>query len=334
MYAEPADIDRRDLVAALNATWGLRVSALRYEPLGFGSHHYIASDGNDRRWFVTVDDLTTKRWLASDADAAFAALEGALRTAIALRRAHLEFVHAPVESEDGTVLARIDERYAASVFALIEASSTPFGEGGSVDGRRLLLHALGRMHAALPAFPAGFPRRETLAIPLRNSLLDALDDRRSTWTGGPFSEPTRRLLVGSKERIKELLDRYDELASVVLSRAAEWVITHGEPHGANVMRTGDGALLLVDWDTVAVGPRERDLWMVEPRGAEDWAAYASAAPANPPDPATMELYRLMWQLAEIAGYTATLRLPHEDDANNRAAWANLQSYVPTALDQT
>ena len=38
-------------------------------------------------------------------------------------------------------------------------------------------------------------------------------------------------------------------------------MTHGEPHAGNVMRTDEGRLL-VDWDTVALAPPERDLWML------------------------------------------------------------------------
>ena len=68
--------------------------------------------------------------------------------------------------------------------------------------------------------------------------------------------------------------------------------------------------------------------MVEPQDAEDWAAYTSTAPANPPYPKAKEMYRLWWQLAEIAAYTETFRLPHEDDANTQTAWKSLQSYVP------
>jgi len=83
---------------------------------------------------------------------------------------------------------------------------------------------------------------------------------------------------------------------------------------------------------VAVGPRERDLWMVEPRDASDWAAYTRTSPAPDPDAATMELYRVWWQLAEVAGYTQTFRSPHEEDADTRVAWRGLQSYMPGAKE--
>jgi spectinomycin phosphotransferase len=40
-----------------------------------------------------------------------------------------------------------------------------------------------------------------------------------------------------------------------------WVVTHGEPHRANVIRDGQ-ELHLVDWDTTLLAPRERDLQMI------------------------------------------------------------------------
>lgn len=328
MYAEPIDLDRRELSATLRTTWGLRVSSMRYQPVGFGSHHYVAHDENGARWFVTVDALDAKSWLGSDPDAAFDGLDRAFRTAVTLRRQGLEFVHAPVESSDGTVLVRLGQRYAVSTFAFVEGTSNPFGEHTSMDERRRVLRSLGRLHAATDALPTALPRRDTLAVPLRGSLLKALDNLASTWTGGPFSELARHLLADREGSVRGLLGRYDELAGLVTRSSDGWVVTHGEPHAANVMRTPGGSLVLIDWDTVAVGPRERDLWMVEPRDAEDWSAYTAAAAAPPPDPTAMDLYRLSWTLAEIAIYTDTFRSPHEDDANTRAAWTGLKSHAP------
>ena len=120
MYAEPPDIDRRALVATLEAAWGLRIAELQYEPVGFGSHHYVALDANDARWFVTVDDLVAETRHTDDPETALAALDAALRTAVGLRQSGLEFVHAPIEGSGGVLLARVGERYAASLFIFID----------------------------------------------------------------------------------------------------------------------------------------------------------------------------------------------------------------------
>jgi hypothetical protein len=75
---------------------------------------------------------------------------------------------------------------------------------------------------------------------------------------------------------------------------------------------------------VALAPRERDLWLLDPRTAGDWAAYGRATGA---DPAALELYELRWSLLDICAFTAALRAPHRDDGNIRAAWRGLRHYL-------
>ena len=111
-----------------------------------------------------------------------------------------------------------------------------------------------------------------------------------------------------------MFDRYDALVPPVLSTSDIWVVTHGEPHSGNVLRTVDGGIRFVDWDTVALAPRERDLWLAAPGTAEG-------------DPAALELYRLRWTLTEICIYTVLFRAPHRDDENTRAAWRGLRHEV-------
>ena len=55
--------------------------------------------------------------------------------------------------------------------------------------------------------------------------------------------------------------RVDAFAAKTAAADVRLVITHGEPHPGNLIRTGNG-LAMVDWDTVALAPRERDLWML------------------------------------------------------------------------
>jgi spectinomycin phosphotransferase len=328
MFAEPADLDHAELVAVLHGGWGVSAAALRYEAVGFGTHHYLAQDGDGRRWFVNVDELAAKSWIADDPSHAMEALARALRSATALREAGLEFVHAPVTRRDGDVIGPLGDAYAVSLYAYIDGTSNEFGEFGSEDERRLVLNALGRMHLASARVPSDIPRRDTLRIPLRQRFFEHLDDLRSNWTGGPFSEPARALLGDRATAVREMFARYDQLADAVRAEDRAWVVTHGEPHGGNVMRTKDGGLRLVDWDTVAVGPRERDLWMVEPKDDDDWDAYTSGGGSSEISRGALELYNLWWSLSEITGYTDALRAPHTDDANTRPAWENLQTYLP------
>lgn len=323
MYAEHPDVDREHLRAVIQETWGLSVASLRYEPVGFGTHHYLVTDQDATRWFVNVDELAVKSWLAPDAAGALDALDRALRTTLELRRLGLEFVHAPLEP----VLATVGDGFAASVYPFVDGRSNDFGEYTSDDERRTVLRALGRMHAATDRLPGDLARRDNLDVPLREAFLDALESTGTDWTGGPFSEPARRLLATKTGSLRAMFDRYDELAGRVRTNDQPWVVTHGEPHAANTMWTDDDALVLIDWDTVAIAPRERDLWMIEPRNDDEWSAHASGGGVPVLDPTAVELYRSWWALSEITGYTISLRGSHEDDANTRLAWKGLQEYV-------
>lgn len=205
MFVEPNDFDREGLRATLRDAWGLSVSALRYEPVGFGTHHYVATDDDATRWFVNVDDFVEKAWLADDPSLTFAALDRALRTAVALRHAGLEFVHAPVETSNSDVVVRLDDRYAVSVSGYIDGSSNEGGEFASTDERRRVLTAVGQIHAASDLVPSELPRRDTLAVPLRERFFETLDDLASPWTSGPFAESARTILVESSDAVREML---------------------------------------------------------------------------------------------------------------------------------
>jgi thiamine kinase-like enzyme len=70
------------------------------------------------------------------------------------------------------------------------------------------------------------------------------------------------------------------VAEQVGALSTAWVVTHGEPHPANVIRT-PGGLKLIDWDTVQLAPAERDLWMVAGPSGDDFDRYCRAAHRSP-----------------------------------------------------
>lgn len=325
MFAEPVGFDRQQLVATLSWHWGLSVTSIRYEPVGFGSHHFVVADAAGADWFVNVDELATKD---PDTDLAFDRLDRALRTAASLRDAGLEFVHAPTPGRDGGLLARTAD-YAVWLHVYLTGTSEPYGAIASDPDRCRLLGMLGRMHAAGRQISPDLPPRETLAIPVRRQFFLALGQLEQPWTVGPYSERARQALFNHAEQIHAAFTRYDALVPAVAAGSDSWVVTHGEPHAANLMRIDGDALVLIDWDTAALAPRERDLWMVEPRDDADKAAYACAGGTTEIDPLAMELYRTLWTLSELTLYTADFRAPHAEDANTRVAWDAFLSELPT-----
>lgn len=91
------------------------------------------------------------------------------------------------------------------------------------------------------------------------------------------------------------------------------------------MRTKHGELILIDWDTVAIGPAERDLAVALPRDDEEWSAYRSGGAATTPDPDLIRLYQQLWMLSDVSLSTDMFRRPHEDNADTQVAWRGLRA---------
>jgi spectinomycin phosphotransferase len=330
VFTEPSEVDRDALAAVLRRHWSIDVGSMDYLPLGFGSHHWIVTDTTSRRWFVTVDDLSQARWAGS----AFDTLRRAFETALTLRRdVGLDFVVAPTPDEAGTVVQPVGPHHAASVFPFLDAGAGDFGEYSSDEDRRGVLGLVGRLHAATPRVRPDLPRRERFDLPGRDALTLALAQTDVPWQGGPYSEPARELLRSSAAEVQDLLRRYDAMAAEVATTGAIWVITHGEPHAGNILTDRRGAQLLIDWDTAAVGPRERDLWMLTDDAAPDWDtrdrdAYTATAGDVPLSRTALSLYRARWALQEICEYIAWFRRDHLRSEDTETAWSGLSAELP------
>jgi spectinomycin phosphotransferase len=119
----------------------------------------------------------------------------------------------------------------------------------------------------------------------------------------------------------------DRLAADVASRKGEWVVTHGEPHAGNVMRTAEGHAL-VDWDTVALAPPERDLWMVVGDTADEATIYADAT-GREVDEIAVSFFRLTWDLKDLAEWLNMLRSPHRETEDTSRTYERLANCVKT-----
>ena len=151
----------------------------------------------------------------------------------------------------------MDPRYAVAVFPFLRGAPGRFGAVLPERERAALVDMLAALHQSTPAARRAAVSRTEL--PRRADLEEALGELGRPWRAGPFAEPARALLAGAGPRIRARLAAFDRLAGA--ARDAAPVITHGEPHPGNVLRAGPDRIL-VDWDTVALGPPERDLWLV------------------------------------------------------------------------
>jgi spectinomycin phosphotransferase len=334
MRSPPRDLAPDRLADVLADGWGHRAVSLEYVPEGGGSHHWILDDAGGRRYFVTVDDLDNKEWIGRSRDVVFDGLRSALSTAAALRcDAGLRFVVAPIAARDGQLLRRVDGPYTVSVFRFLAGRSHEFGPYADRRLRNQVLDMIAVLHQATPAVRDGAPRH-ILSFACRGDLDAFLLRPDQPWDSGPFAETARGLLLPYAPDLRHLVTTFDRIAESTRPDRAELVITHGEPHPANIM-SADGRLVLIDWDTVALAPPERDIALIATSLNEGVDRYQRSA-GRELNPIVIGLYRLRWYLDDIASATRLFRNPHHDtpDARRwRLGLARHLEQLPAWLDR-
>jgi hypothetical protein len=91
------------------------------------------------------------------------------------------------------------------------------------------------------------------------------------------------------------------------------------------MRTSAG-WRLIDWDTILIAPAERDLWSL---GDSALAEYATATGVTP-RAEVIELYRLGWDVKDLACDAARFFRPHGESADDVESWRLLNSLIRQA----
>lgn len=316
MNTPPPDLSVDAVATAIRDRWGIDAATLDYAALGFGSHHWRATDTDGARWFVTVDELDMKPWIGTDTDTTFANLVHCYGLPHRLAGHGLGFVRPPLVSRDATVVERLDDRYALSVYAWVEGRTHRFGDFDDDDDRDAVLARLASLHDRTSAV-GDFPLIETFDIPLRVQLDRVIAKDDTIWMEGPLTEPARAAVAENIVELRHALDAYDDL--VRRATSADFVITHGEPHAANWVITADGPVL-IDWDTPMLAPRERDLARVVGADIGDAAAYGP----TPIDADLLLLYLLWWDLKDVACYLGILCNAHPDTEDTRKMLLGLE----------
>ena len=311
MRERPPDIRDSDVAAALARQWRLSVRELSYLPVGFGGYHWLAVDQTGSRWFVTVSDLAAP-WVPD--------LQAAMQTAAWLAgETGLEFVVAPVQMRDGLVVGSLNSRHALTLFPYLDAAPSHFDDMIDDADRDAIIDMLAALHTAAPT-GVQLPGRP-LELANRQAIEQALASLDVPWAGGPYAEPGRELLARYERPLRQGLARFGDLLDRVRKAGGPYVITHGEPHPGNLLRTQAG-LRLIDWDTVALARPERDLWSVI-SGDQDAARYEGRTGWAVNQDA-LALYRLRWSLDEIAEFLSEIRRPHLETADTLTSWTALQ----------
>jgi spectinomycin phosphotransferase/16S rRNA (guanine(1405)-N(7))-methyltransferase len=332
MYSKPTHLADQAVIEALAEGWNLTPVTVDYLAVGFGSYHWRAAGRDGRPVFVTVDDLAGRQRSPDEPwEAVHRRLRAALRTAAAVARAGAPFVVAPLPAADGEVLRRLGDQFSIAVYPWVAGRTRGFGETLTAAGRQAVLRLLVTLHG-MPGEIRDGALAEEFAIPYREDLAKALTGLAGPWGGGPYGDRARTLLAEHANAVEHLLHHYDRLAGQARAQQHRRVLTHGEPHPGNLIEAASG-WLLIDWDTTLAALPERDLWLLDPGDGTIGGDYERAG-GGEVRPAMLALYRLQWELTDLAGFIVRFTGEHGDTEDDRVSWAAVAGYLPRAQDRS
>jgi len=318
----PPDGLRADmLTTALADGWGLDVVSLGYLALGFGSHHWEVGDARGTRWFATADELAARRRSRSEPlDQVFGRLSASLAIPVALSDLGRTFAVAPIPDARGEPLRRLTDDFSLALYPFIDGQSFRWGEFRTMEHRRGLLDMITSVHTA-PAAASERAITDDLSILFRDELDAAVDGVPAAPDNGPYGRKAAELVAAHRDQLRRLLASYDALAMRVRSGTKRLVLTHGEPHAGNTMRSERG-WLLIDWDTALISHPERDLFTLDAGDGTMLEAYRQAT-GTVPRPEALELFRMRWDITDIALSVGQFRARHQGDANEAKSFNRL-----------
>jgi spectinomycin phosphotransferase len=141
----------------------------------------------------------------------------------------------------------------------------------------------------------------------------------------PVSVALAELLKRHCVVIDTLVRRAERLAEVLKTNLPSFVLCHADIHAWNMLIQPDGAFYVVDWDTIILAPKERDLMFVasglfgkaRAPDQEELLFYQGYGDQKQVDPIGLAYYRYERIVRDIAEYCEEILLT-EPGGENRA----------------
>ena len=168
---------------------------------------------------------------------------------------------APFETPEGRLWVDLDE-YKLILYPFIKGRSG-FTVVLSDQQWSDLGSALRLIHnVALPGELVDLVPLETFSGYWRDKVRSFLQKANSEVFTEHSAQKTAGLLLEKQSEIFSLVNRSERLAEKLSLKKHQFVLCHADIHAGNILVDGNGKLHIVDWDTLILAPRERDLMYI------------------------------------------------------------------------
>lgn len=249
MIREPLPLEYTAMAACLMGEYGLDTPIVTFLPIGYDPHAAVyrvaTADGGD--YFFKISRNVPV--LAS------------LQIPRALLDQGVVNVLGPLRTKQGALWCNLGP-YSVVLYPYIEGENAML-QGMSAEQWQTFGATLNAVHrSGLQAHVADTLPREDFATPALATVRAQLAHASSSTFEQPVQQELVAFLQQKAEQIGQMVSRTEELGSLLRARSWDYVLCHGDIHGANIMLEPTGTLYLVDWDTPRIAPRERDLIFV------------------------------------------------------------------------
>jgi spectinomycin phosphotransferase len=246
---EKPPLDESKIIAALQEQYGLGVSKVTFLPLGadINTAVYRAEGTDVKDCFVKL-----RRGIFDDITVIVPKM---------LYDQGIQAVIPPFKMETQALWTSVDE-YKLMVFPFVEGQSgwqVPLKDQHWIEFGK----ALKSIHqAVLPQGVLDRVAREAFSPYFRERVRDFQRQVETEY----FSEPTAAQLAdflnSKKVEISHMVNRAEELAVDVEAQSLPFILCHADIHVGNLLVAPDDRLYVVDWDTLTLAPKERDLMFI------------------------------------------------------------------------
>lgn len=117
-------------------------------------------------------------------------------------------------------------------------------------------HRIKNLEESQPAFEYN-PVKKTDFEPELRKCLNHLEKGKSK---KPYFEKLKGLILPYKEKILETLEEEKKLINLIIKKKQRLVLCHRDPIELNILINKKHEVFLIDWDGIALAPKEQDLW--------------------------------------------------------------------------
>jgi spectinomycin phosphotransferase len=294
---DPAPVPDDEILTRVRARFGLIADAVEFLPLGY--------DGD--AWVYRVHVLGGDRFLKIRRGPVN---EAGLAVPQLLTARGIRHLIAPISTVTGEPFEEGDLTF--TLFPFVEGESG--GEAGMSAAQWAELGATMReIHDLPPDGELTSILRTEDFVPATIGMLSQVEERIHSQEHD--DDPARSELAGffrsHRDQIERLVARTEALAPLAGERARPTVICHADIHAWNVLVTPKGEIVIVDWESAMLAPRERDLMFVDGVAgghAADPTSFFEGYGDVEPDPVVMAYYRIEWAVQDIAEFSAIVFL--------------------------